>query len=379
MFIIALCLMNHDLFSQESALWGDLKPGKYGVGFRVLERYDSSRRWRAERKERPVQISIWYPGRANTDAPPLTYRDYFLLSACELDSAGLSPEKKAEAVAAYKTLLVSNGIPKDAADAFFSTHMLARRDLEAAGGLFPLVIVAQGNFHSAHHQSVLCEFLASHGYVVATCPSQTRISGPMKSAGEMYANIVEQSEDIAFLRYQVVANFPVDSARIGLVSHSFGARSAFFYVAEHNDVKAFVSLDGGIGNKEGKDFMRGKKDFDPATIRVPILHFYEEVESFMSPDFDLMNSLENSDRFLVKVEQMNHTQFTSFGMAGATIPGFSTRAEETKLKCEALYNITLCFLDAFVRDGKVDSGARVRETMSGLLPGKLLSLSRIGH
>ena len=76
---------------------------------------------------------------------------------------------------------------------------------------------------------------------------------------------------------------------------------------------------------------------------------------------------------------MNHAQFTSFGMAGGTIPGFSSRSDETKLKCEAIYNITLCFLDAFVRNRDTGSDKRVREDIGRLLPEGIMSLSSISR
>jgi len=377
--IIAFCLANHILFAQVSRVWGDLKPGEYPVGFSVLQKYDTSRRWRDEEKGRPIQISIWYPAGDDGTALPLTYRDYFLLSASELEFAEPSGEMKAAAVAKYEDLLVSNGIPRAAAESLFSTRMYARPDIPVARGSFPLLIVAQGNFHSAHHQSILCEFLASHGYVVATCPSQTRISGPMKSDEDLYHNVLEQSGDIAFVRKQVGDHFRIDDDRVGLVSHSFSARSALFYLADNKEVRALVSLDGGIGNKQGKDFMNGKKGFDPGAIRAPLLHFYEDVESFMTPDFDLINSLKNSDRFLIRVEQMNHAQFTGFGMAGGTIPGFSIKPEETRLKCEAIYNITLRFLDAFVKDREVGAGEQFLKEIRQILPREFMSISRLDH
>ena len=50
---------------------GDLKPGPHAVGFRVIERYDTSRPYlypfdldgkpRNVAVDRPMQIGIWYP------------------------------------------------------------------------------------------------------------------------------------------------------------------------------------------------------------------------------------------------------------------------------------------------------------------------------
>ena len=71
----------------------------------------------------------------------------------------------------------SAGVEANAFDTWINGLMAAQRNAASDAGTFPLVLIAQGNFHSAHHQSIIAEFLASHGYVVATVPSQTRISG----------------------------------------------------------------------------------------------------------------------------------------------------------------------------------------------------------
>jgi dienelactone hydrolase len=363
--------------SQTPALWGDLKPGRYSVGFKVLSSHDPDRKWRDGSKGRPIQTCVWYPAKPGDISMPMGYKDYFLLSANELDFADLTDSQKAEALRKYKGLLVSNGIPNEAVDALFSTQMFAVPSLEMEQGPFPLLIVAQGNFHSAHHQSVLCEFLASQGYVVATCPSQTRISGPMNSDADAYQSAVDQSNDIAFVKKQVIGKFKIDQTRIGLVGHSFGARSAFLYLAENKNIRGLVSLDGGIGNSQGKSFMKEAKEFDPNKIRVPILHFYEDIESFMTPDFDLIYSLRNSDRYLVKVEQMHHVQFTSFGMAGGTIPAFSDNARETEIKCESMFRIILNFVDAFVKNPMDTSGNQIDRVTEGAMPEGLMKLTRI--
>jgi pimeloyl-ACP methyl ester carboxylesterase len=378
LLVIVTSLGCKPLFSQPSVLWGDLKPGEYAVGFTVLERYDTTRQWRAGKKGRPIQISVWYPAAADSSAPPLRYADYFLLSARELEFKELTEKEKSEALGTYRAMLVGAGIPREAVDSLFSSPVFGVPNLAIAKGPFPLVIVAQGNFHSAHHQSLLCEFLASHGYVVATCPSQTRISGPMKSDEDISLSMAMQAEDISFVRNQVVEKFTIDPARIGLVSHSFGARSAFLYATGHKEIKVLISLDGGIGNKQGKEFLIGLKGFAPGEFRVPILHFYEDIESLMTPDFDLINSLKHSERYLIKVARMHHLQFTSFGMAAGTIPGFADDKDEIRLKCEAMFRVALDFLDAFLNGQTVDTPSKLQESIREILPGNFMHLTRIG-
>ena len=84
--------------------------------------------------------------------------------------------------------------------AWLDAPMLATADPDPSGGRFPLVLVAQGNGQSAPDQAPLAEYLASHGYVVATSPSPMRISGPLVDEASVGARAEEQAADLAFLR-----------------------------------------------------------------------------------------------------------------------------------------------------------------------------------
>src|SRR5438270_13002821 len=62
-------------------LWGDLQPGAYSVGFRVLYRRDKTRSWLSANSKsngavgagpgRPIRISLWYPAVPASDARPM--------------------------------------------------------------------------------------------------------------------------------------------------------------------------------------------------------------------------------------------------------------------------------------------------------------------
>lgn len=349
--VVIRLLLISDTSSASSALWGDLTPGKYQVGFKVIYALDSTRRTPTAPTGRPVQISIWYPGVATPESRHLLYRDYFVLSASELDSTHVTPEDKRVVLENYRRLLASNGIQGKSVDGWMGTQMEAFLGLPPVGEAFPLILVVQGNMHSAHHQAILCEYLASHGNVVVTCPSQTRISGPLKSEDAVALSASEQSEDIHFVRTKVLTEFNVDSTRIALVAHSFGARSALVFVARYpHQVRGMVSLDGGIGSKTANDFTRQIPGFDLDRVTIPLLHIYEETDPVMKPDFALIRSLRQSERYLVRVDGMRHRDFSSFGMVAGTIPGFNgssagdKEGEAVKRSCEAIYGLTEGFL-----------------------------------
>ena len=73
----------------QAQFWGELKAGKYAVGFRSLYQLDMARRYDADypapggtpvKKPRPIFLAIWYPAAAREDAAmdtSMVYRDYF--------------------------------------------------------------------------------------------------------------------------------------------------------------------------------------------------------------------------------------------------------------------------------------------------------------
>src|SRR5207237_8585318 len=90
----------------------------------------------------------------------------------------------------------------------------------------PLVLVAQGSGNSASDQAVLCELLASHGFAVATSPSPTRITGPMKGEEDIARTAEEQALDLAVLAKAAPEGPFVAKDRTARGAHSLGARAA---------------------------------------------------------------------------------------------------------------------------------------------------------
>jgi dienelactone hydrolase len=232
--------------------------------------------------------------------------------------------------------------------------MDAVRGATAEVGPFPLIIIAQGNFQSAHHQAILSEYLASHGYVVATTPSPMRISGPLTEESDIFTYAQEQAKDMVFLIKKLKKQSNVNADKLSIIGHSFGARAALVLILDDLvKAEAMVSLDGGISNEAGKNWLVGQHTvLKPEQVTVPILHFYEDTEEFMIPDFTLLESLNSSDRYLIKIDQMRHLYFTSIGMVTGVIPGFAPADFDTELlqkKYEAICLYTLQFLDMVIK------------------------------
>jgi hypothetical protein len=363
---------------RSSPLWGSLKPGRFAVGFKSSIVIDNTRKLIDGKTNRPIQTSIWYPAQQVEGGMGMRYRDYFLLSLTELTSVLLSPESADKGIAEYEKFIEGNGVPKSAVEAWFDTPCYATRNATPVDGKYPLLVVGQGLFHSAHHQAILAEYLASHGYVVVTTPSQSKINGPMTSESDVYPHAKDQSKDLAIAIQSVSKDPHVDASVIGVVAHSFGARSALLLAMHDKRVKSFVSLDGGIGNGIGKEWIKLVPGFNPASLKMPFLHFYEDIESFINPDFELIKSMTACERTLMKIEQMHHFYFSTFGIVTATIPGFTKEPEsDLQLKWEAVSSYTLNFLDASLKKDKNASAFLAKKPIDNGYGQNLLTIAKV--
>jgi dienelactone hydrolase len=339
-------------FPQESILWGNLKEGNYKVGLKVIEKYDTTRFINSGKAYRPIQMVLWYPSNNAGKEKPFLYKDYISLIAHEVNFKNSNDSSKQKVLLEYSKLLSSNGISSESIETLLSSKMKAHENAEFAAGSFPCIIVGQGNFHPAINLSILCEYLASHGYYVASCPSPMRISGPLKDTTQIYQFALDQKKDMEFI-YSILKNYKfVNPDNLAVIGYSFGGRSAFLILNDFNNVKAFVSLDGGFADKIGKHWLDGI-EINTGKISSPILHFYQDIESYVIPDFDLINSLNNSDRYLIKIKNMKHIFFSNLGMAVGAIPGFNfpgVNKSELKEKFELVCKASLGFLTTFMKN-----------------------------
>jgi len=316
--------------------------GPHAVGLEVAALEDPGRPH--EGKPRPIQMVLWYPA-AKGGQEDLTFGDYVGLVASELGPA--SPEQVRTAVEEHAEFLRTRGKMSEAdVERWLSRPMRAIPRAPPVGRQFPLVLVAQGNGNSASDQAFLCELLASHGFVVATSPSPTRITGPMKGEQDIAKTAEDQALDLAVLSKAARERPFVAQDRAALVAHSFGARSALLY-AMHEGAAALVSLDGGIGTRTGRDELRKSRFFDSARAKLPILHIYEELDAFMAPDFSLLRSLRGADLRLVRASHMHHMHFTTVGEAAGVFPALAqvTHADgRTSQAWTDVANATVAFL-----------------------------------
>jgi pimeloyl-ACP methyl ester carboxylesterase len=161
---------------------------------------------------------------------------------------------------------------------------------------------------------VLAEYLASHGYIVASVsllgssealPSQSRTPRDLETA----------VRDLEFA-WAVLREIPtVDGTRLAVMGHSLGAVGATVFAARNGNTSALVGLDGTYGFEGSADVLTGALGFDKRDLRSAFLDLRRaEGEQQARLDPDVLRSLVHAERLLVNVRQMHHSDFTSFAM-----------------------------------------------------------------
>ena len=303
------------------ALWGDLQPGAYAVGFRVLYRYDNSRTWKptrlrgqsfhADAQGRPVRIELWYPATLLKAAPGMKYGDYINLPFPD------GFKEAATVLGNRDQLIASFSAPADKMEALLSTAVAAHKDAHAAPGRFPLIVYFPGlDDTQSLNVFVMAEYLASHGYVLATVSLLGQSSEePDQHRTNMDIEATVRDAEFALSVLQDERN--IDNTTIGAMGHSLGAIEAVLLAMRNNNVSAAIGLDGTYGFKGAAQVLTGFFSYAPRRMSAALLDLRKnEFQQQTVLDLSALNDFHFSDRQFITVDGMHHSDFTSFAVVG---------------------------------------------------------------
>ena len=203
----------------QSQFWGELKPGRYPVGFRSLYQLDIARSYDADypapgstprKKPRPIFLAIWYPAAALHDNA-MVYRDYF--RAVSADSRGRrfrpAPAQVHPRHGLPSTCSARSSRSSPTRSAPIGTRCSPRRSspprtCPPAAGKFPVVIYHPGLGGTFEDNAVACEYLASHGYVVVSSAYQAADSSSLNIDGDLATSFDDLQFPAALRRHSAL-------------------------------------------------------------------------------------------------------------------------------------------------------------------------------
>ncbi len=200
----------------------------------------------------------------------MTYGDYVDLLAWEIGPA--KPGAGAGKTAREQFQRMS-GLPVTAEaigefERLYGAKVRAIRDAKPAPGRFPVLISAPGQGYPAFDNSVMAEFLASHGFVVIASPSM----GPDgRDMPDSPLAIDAETRDLEFLAGFVQALPQADTDRIAAIGFSLGGAPAALFALRNARVKALVSLDGVLRDDRYLKTLSAFPGFQPERLRAALL------------------------------------------------------------------------------------------------------------
>jgi dienelactone hydrolase len=324
--------------------------GPYAVGVRIVQQYDYSRVLDPQVDAfgkagnagpgRPIQTLVWYPAK-HSAAARMQVADYRQAALADVDFA-LSGAEMAKQRAGWMAgpQKVQHG-----------ASTLAVRDAQSADGRFPVVIYAPSFAATAYENLDLCEYLASHGYVVIASRSLGARSLMMTDDIE---GVEAQATDIAFLANYAHTLPQADIGNVAAVGYSWGGMANVFAAARSSRIKALVSLDGSI--RFHPKIWGAATYVRPARTAVPMLFLGARAPTAEAMERDdklgasYLNSMKYSDVYVTTMPPMTHPDFSALHLrfAGDDAFGDYQRADVLQAyRSGALY--VREFLDAYLK------------------------------
>ncbi|WP_198116705.1 tetratricopeptide repeat protein [Massilia rhizosphaerae] len=337
--------------------------GPYRVGFHVRQQYDRARVYQHPRnpvtaqatsgdRSRPLQTLIWYPAIGTGGA--MVFRDYASTVATEEEFSRMPDQVRR----ATDALVETRGPEVRHA---LQSPMHALRDAPERPGKFPVVIYAPSHSAYAVENADLCEYLASHGYIVIATPSL----GPRSHAMTADLESAEaQAADIGFLVGYAHTLPQADTRRIAVVGHSWGSLASVLAAARDDRIRALVTLDGSL--RAAYDYVNGgpraAKYVTPERLGIPLLYM-TRLQDEGAIGSELLARMRYGDVYLATLDAASHLEFSSWSQRMAPDAAFAGR---TRAQVAQAYGAMARLVERFL-DARLKNDAPARRQLDDAL------------
>lgn len=339
--------------------WGNLKPGEYSTGFRLITTQDLSRVYpnnnSTELNPRPIRIYIWYPAEQSSQ-PPMKFNEYIQMAYDDFNSPSESNQDMN--IMEILPVQILKGIPSEKIETLLKQPTYAIRDITPMPGKYPLLIFGQGLYYeSPLTHFILCEYLASHGYVVATCPL---LGTHYRLVNINVEDLETQVRDLEFaLGY--ARNLPyVDSDRTGIIGYDLGGMTGLILVMRNPDIKVFLSMDSAITHGHYSGLPQSHFSYREEKFVIPWMHMMQtrfiEYYRKQQETSSLFQQKKYGASYFVAVPTNNHGCFSAFAALGIenSIPGYWEPIEPNIAELhDQICTTALLFLDGYLKNDQI--------------------------
>ncbi|WP_222982950.1 acyl-CoA thioester hydrolase/BAAT C-terminal domain-containing protein [Flagellimonas meishanensis] len=353
LFIFGACQQPPENENQE-AFTSFLDYGEHPVGFKTLFVSDLSRKnvpyadWggklypkNVESAGRNLPLHIWYPAEEN-DQELLPFHHFARLNTVETENQFLNQNDSFyKQVFSYQVRELGGGkdFGPEQMDALLGLKTNASLNSTALQQKFPLVIFPNGS--SPAFQSILCELLASHGYIVAGVSLKGQFSHPIDAS---VLGLEVAVDDLEFALQELLKLPNVDQNKIALMGNAIESSFCAALASRNEKIEALISLEGGFLSQFEQDILNETSFYQPQNITIPIMAIYAPHPS-ISPHF--IYDLTYSERYFAHFPGMTEFHLLNFGVFEEYIPNIIGEPKgDTKMGFKITSDLVLAFLDA---------------------------------
>ncbi len=288
-----------------------------------------------------MQIAVWYP--TNEKTRKMKFVEYLDLYLTEEGLTKPGGKELQENLAMWKKELAGRVDPPADGEKLLQSETFAAKDAPVASGSFPVIIYGAGGQGESFENSVMFEYLASHGYFVLASPAagHTEHKTTVDAIG-----LEAEARDMEFLIAQAQAFPEADVGNLGVMGWSWGGLSAMLVQVRNPNVDAVLSLDGSIASHEDK--IQASPFFAPQRMRVPLMLMSTRDNAPRVENF--IKKVNYAETFLLNFNEISHSDFNSYGFLARSVSASPVQADQRKMQAyELICRYSLRFFDAFLK------------------------------
>jgi len=285
--------------AQNFSSLSDLKPGKEKVGFKNFHL--------TTKNGDDILVNLWYP--ANAGGKQMTLGDYIVASPLDEHAPDTAALNEFKHIMELPFLFHLAPVPIDVYDRVLSIYTHAYRNATMQKKRFPLIIA----FASADDYIVSYEFLASHGFCVASIRTKD------EDVTDEHLYYVKPTAMLGeLLNYMCQQPF-IDTGHIAAIGHGWGIQAPFYLSMKSDKIKQLINLDGAVFGPRSKTTL--SPDYAPSHLTIPMLHI-TSVSTRKDEDPNQFKVLTNPRyRINIASDSVWHHDFTTFGRVAGEVLG----------------------------------------------------------
>ena len=325
--------------------------GPHRVGFKAGVHYDLGRpaireQFSAFRKGRAVHISVWYPAVVKANHQTMLFSEYVDEISRTVNPMQVSKKTRTRSVEQMNTILAQFGgdsiLLKKHLPLMLSSSTKAFRNAASRSGEYPVIIYPE----SAYLNSILCEYLASYGYIVVSVSRHGTQDAEFE--WQSIRGIETLVQDCQFALSIIRKEFNPGSG-VAVMGTGMNASAGLAWMMRNPAISALVSLEGGILTGYEYGLIQQSPYFNAAAVTRPMLVIHSP---HMAVDPVLIRRYKYADRFMINLPGMREFYYLNFGVWEKSIPGILGAAPgDTKTSFEWMARYALFFLDWQLKNG----------------------------